>query len=208
MNTENNNVVAPSVKGYEIIDRHPHALYEQYLALHQGSGQHVLLTIIDTERSPLDHNQFIGLMKQLEQLRHPQVLALVDAGITPNSYYVATRYISDLTLTKRKETVLGEATILEWIKSLASILEASAEQGCSHDYLTPDDIFFDQGEQPVIGNYFFSTIQPDHKNPAAAEYQSPESIRGKPASLQSAFYSLGIIFFELLTQQTPFDSIL
>jgi Protein kinase domain len=90
------------------------------------------------------------------------------------------------------EIALGIAEALDWAHGC----------GTAHVSLLPESIFIgDDGE------VFIADADQRDDLPAriAAQYMSPEEVRGEPADARSDLYALGVLLYEMLTDRVPFD---
>lgn len=153
------------------------------------------------------------------QLRHPNTISVLDFGHTTDGHvFMALEYLHGETLTQvlrfgRLEPTRALYMIRQVCKSLA---EAHAK-GIIHRDLKPDNIFVCEiyGEKDFIKVIDFgiaklavggAELTQVGKMFGTPRYLSPEQAQGLPLSAPSDLYSVGVILFEMLTGQAPFQA--
>ncbi|MBL8151998.1 MAG: serine/threonine protein kinase, partial [Blastocatellia bacterium] len=155
------------------------------------------------------------------QIRHPNAIAVMDFGITPdNLVYVVMERLQGKSLRDRLKQVrcmnLPEAN--EIIQQVSAAIAVAHKRGIIHRDLKPENIFLHQdGDTTVVKVLDFGIA----KLSAAVEesaleltrqgfvvgtpyYMSPEQCYGKELDARADVYSLGIVLYELLTGRVPF----
>jgi len=93
----------------------------------------------------------------------------------------------------------------ELIKQISSCLALPHSAGCWHGNLSPDTIFID-GEIPYLADFSLSQlIRLDYNSGIDPRYTSPEQVRGDTLTVSADIYSLGCIYYQLLTGNPPFS---
>ncbi|MBD1400965.1 protein kinase domain-containing protein [Pelovirga terrestris] len=93
---------------------------------------------------------------------------------------------------------------LELIHTLTTLLEPAHRQQLFHGALSPHSLYLDNG-QPYLADFSLASLVVfDYRTAVEAEYASPEQIRGEPPGTASDIYSLGCLFYALLTGRPPF----
>ncbi len=150
-------------------------------------------------------------------VRHPNLCPVYDAGEIDGIHYLSMAFIEgrplcDLLSTKKRFAPRDAATL---ILKLAKALNAAHTSGVIHRDLKPANIMIDSHDEPIIMDFGLSrrTNKEDSRltqsglvmgSPA---YMSPEQVEGESEKIgpPSDIYSLGIVFYELLTGQVPFS---
>jgi serine/threonine protein kinase len=150
-------------------------------------------------------------------VRHPNLCPVYDAGEIDGIHYLSMAFIEgrplcDLLSTKKRFAPRDAATL---ILKLAKALNAAHSSGVIHRDLKPANIMIDSHDEPIIMDFGLSrrTNKEDSRltqsglvmgSPA---YMSPEQVEGESEKIgpSSDIYSLGIVFYELLTGQVPFS---
>jgi eukaryotic-like serine/threonine-protein kinase len=158
--------------------------------------------------------RFLGEAKALARLRHPQIVPVYEAGCAGDHHYMAMALIEGCSLARRMaEGPFEIHRAAEVVAELAEALEYAHSQGVVHRDVKPANIRLDaQGVVYVMD--FGIAYRPDSGEMplppgvilGTPAYVAPEQAQGGqtdvlPASDQ---YSLGAVFYELLSGQPPF----
>ncbi|MBY0548091.1 MAG: PQQ-binding-like beta-propeller repeat protein [Candidatus Obscuribacterales bacterium] len=151
------------------------------------------------------------------QLEHPGIVTIYNIGMENREgkihHYMAMEYLPGGSLRQRigKEPVTLEQAV-EWMKELTTALHYAHKRGVMHQDIKPDNIFITQDNNAKLGDFGLALIATGVAFERAASgkgtpaYMSPELCRGEPRDHRSDIYSLGAVFFEMLTGQRPFKA--
>ena len=158
-------------------------------------------------------------------LNHPNIVAIHDTGSHRGMPYAVTELLHGETLGERLRTgAIAEKRAVELVCQIADGLAAAHSRGVIHRDIKPENIFLtndgrakilDFGiarvERPTTGRNLVSSIS-EHRSQSSgnvlvgtAGYVSPEQIRGKRADARSDVFSLGTVFYEMLTGRRAFE---
>ncbi len=93
---------------------------------------------------------------------------------------------------------------VELTRAIVAIIESAHRQQFFHGGLSPDTIYLEQGQPRLTDFSLASLVTFDYRSVAEVEYASPEQIRGESPSIATDIYSLGCVFYALLTGRAPF----
>jgi serine/threonine-protein kinase len=171
--------------------------------------------------------------KAASKLDHPNSLRVIDFGEEPDGLlYLAMEFLDgkDLFAVLKEGWPLADERIVAILIQALAALAVAHDQGIVHRDLKPENIMVlpgkdDEGnERDVVKVCDFGIakiterVAVDKKATDSArlstkglvvgtpEYMSPEQGRGEPLDLRSDLYSMGVILFQLLTRQVPFDA--
>jgi serine/threonine protein kinase len=152
------------------------------------------------------------------QLEHPNIVTIHNIGVENREgkthHYIAMEYLPGGSLRGRigLEEQVSLEMALEWMKQLCSALNYAHKRGVVHQDIKPDNIFITQDGNLKIGDFGLALIAtgPAFERHAQGKgtpaYMSPELCRGEPRDHRSDIYSLGAVFFEMLSGERPFKA--
>ncbi|MEO8431414.1 MAG: serine/threonine-protein kinase [Acidobacteriota bacterium] len=163
-------------------------------------------------------SRFLKEAKLAGRLQHPNVVTIYEAGEDGTVLYIAMEYVDGEPLTRylasRASLTLGER--IEIVREAALALQHAHERGVLHRDVKPGNILVTRDRHVKvadfgIGKLLSSTAELTRTGQmiGSPAYMSPEQIRGEKLDGRSDFFSLGVVFYELLTGARPFpgDSI-
>ena len=143
---------------------------------------------------------------------HRNVIRIYDLGEADGMKFITMEYVEGVDLRtlihERKKLPAEEA--VDIIQQACKALEAAHAVGVIHRDLKPQNIMRDPNGRILVMDFGLArTLEGDGMTQTGAlvgtmEYMSPEQALGKPLDQRSDIFSLGLIFYELLTGQTPF----
>lgn len=146
-------------------------------------------------------------------LANKNIVEIYDVGQENQRYYIVMEYISGQTLKELtfKRGALHMAEAIDIMKQVTSGVAAAHNCGIIHRDLKPQNILVTDSGIAKIADFGIASIQ-SVTNVTKADtimgslhYLAPEIARGEKATPQSDIYSLGIMFYELLVGQVPFN---
>ena len=145
-------------------------------------------------------------------LSHPNFVDMYDVGEDDGLYYIVMEYVEGKTL-KQLLKKRGSLTLSEAIDIMLQLTDGMAHAHDSyivHRDLKPQNIMIQDDGQIKITDFgiamALNSTQLTQTNSVmgSVHYLPPEQAAGKGATIKSDIYSMGIIFYELLTGELPF----
>ena len=165
--------------------------------------------------------QFVRRFEQeaaaVAQLRHPNIIQVYDYNHEDNLYYMVLEYVPGETLQARLETLNAAKQHLSLDKAvqiMITMCDAVAyahKQSMIHRDLKPANVMLNPQDEPILMDFGVAKILNETNQTATgvvvgtAKYMSPEQARGVRPDERADIYSLGVMFYEMLTGQPPFD---
>ena len=145
-------------------------------------------------------------------LAHPNIVNIYDVGEEDNILYMAMEYVDGLTLKEyiHEHGPLPVPEAIEIMKQLTDAIAHAHMNGLIHRDIKPQNILVDSYGRVKVTDFGIAialsatSLTQTNSILGSVHYLSPEQARGGMATKKSDIYSLGIVFFELLTGQLPF----
>ena len=179
-----------------------------YLAERVRDGLRVALKILDRtlRHNPVFLERFMREYKLVAAIENEHVCRIYDQGFSGEHPYIAMEFLPSGTLAGRIREGLTSRQSLRMLSQIARALDVIHTQGIVHRDLKPANILFRADGRPVIVDFGLAR---DMEEPseltvagqflATPRYMSPEQCLGKTVDARSDLYSLGAVFYEMLT---------
>ncbi len=186
-----------------------------YLAIQDSLGRQVVLKVLDTTKvdSPESVERFLNEGRMVAALNHPYIVTIYDIGITEDAIYISMEYVEGGDLKQRIKRYSAVDDALELLAKIGSALEAAHRKGIIHRDVKPANILFRKNGTPLLTDFGIAKqLVSDHEITSTGiflgspNYMAPEQAEGGGIDGRADLYSLGIIFYELVTGKKPYQS--
>jgi serine/threonine protein kinase len=206
----------PSLKGYKFKSRLAiNEISSVYLANEIASGHVVVLKILRQVPDFGGETAFDRFLQEYEliaNIDHPNIVHIFDLGIADDHAFIAMEYCSKGSLKRRIKKGLEPELACSLMRQIASALAELHEAGIMHRDLKPTNIMFREDDSLVLIDFglakqakLSAEITGKGEIFGTPYYMSPEQGHAGQVDERGDIYSLGIIFFELLTGRKPFE---
>jgi serine/threonine protein kinase len=189
-----------------------------YLAVDTFSGSEVALKVIepevfkDPEFGAVYRSQFLNEASLAGKLKHPHIVGILDAVVQEDSGHIAMEPVSggDLSQHVTAETLLPVEDVLQIAFKCCGALAYAFNEGIVHRDIKPANIMIAKGTDVKIADFGAALLRKAQSVQTASIgspfYMSPEQLEEGPLTHHSDMYCLGVVLYELLTGQRPFQA--
>jgi serine/threonine protein kinase len=210
------NSTGPGVPGYDIISKLAEGgMSSIYLATHLQSQEKRVLKILysETIEDETFVDRFLQEYELISRLQGSNIVKIYAQSYTEEFMYMIMEYFPNGDLHRRisKNKGLSLDQSMRYLVQIAAGLQSIHSCGIVHRDLKPSNIMFRIDDSLAIIDFGISKelaevaeITTENMVMGTVGYMSPESGQGKPMDERSDIYSLGIIFYEMLTGKKPY----
>lgn len=195
--------------------------YTMYVGQHSQTGEYVLIQTLNTiavTHYDSDRSRFLSELKSVRGFDHSNILHVLEAGIVDDTICIVYEYFEGISLNTylSEHKTVGITVALRIITQIALALRYTADYGVLHRSLCASSILIEQkgGNYQIklygYGMYFildYSNL-PEIDVDKTYGYMAPEitGVLDRDIDIRSDLYSLGVIFYRLLTGTLPFHA--
>jgi len=157
-------------------------------------------------------------VRAVARINHPNIVQVYDFGQEGDLAFIVMEYIEGKELKDafdRKE-LFDLGTTFRLMNELLNALEFAHAAGVIHRDIKPANIMVDTKGRAKLADFGVARVEdPDASNAGEAtragavigtpSYMSPEQIQGQPIDRRTDIFSAGVVFYQLLTGQKPFE---
>src|ERR671925_63008 len=168
----------------------------------------------DITSDPDQLERFRREARAVAQLNHPNVVTVIDAGEDDGNPFIVFEYVEGETLKERIRR-LGRLPVSEAVAYAIEIgraLEAAHASRLVHRDVKPQNVLIDPDGRAKVTDFGIARsleaqgLTATGRVLGTTDYVSPEQALGHEVTAQSDIYSLGIVLYEMLTGEAPFQA--
>jgi serine/threonine protein kinase/tetratricopeptide (TPR) repeat protein len=179
----------------------------------------VALKFLSAHLSASEENKarFTREAKATAALNHPNILAVYEIGEKDGAIFFAMEYVEGKTLkdhiaSLKSATGISVEVAAGWIKQIASGLQAAHEKEIIHRDIKPENVMLTSDGRLKIMDFGIAKLKGSSgltktgTSMGTLGYMSPEQAQGGSADHRTDIWSLGVMFYEMLTGEVPFKA--
>lgn len=193
-----------------------------------ATGQKVAIKVLRPWTAPSEKldARFDQEFKLLRTLQHPNIVQVIQTGLTPNRFhYFAMELLKGQTLAQKLAEIgpLPPSKVVEYLDQIAPALDTAHARSVVHRDINPGNIMLHRGmglgvrETVKILDFGLAKIVSESQGPQSAEltaagvsvgtpaYMSPEQAMGGEITPHSDIYSLGVTLYHVLGGKLPYE---
>ena len=182
-----------------------------YLAEQESLGRRVALKILKKFDHPEQADRFLHEARIIASLDHRHIITIHDVGQVGERLYIAMEYLEGGSLNERIERGMPLLAALDLLEAMAACLDYVHQHDIVHRDIKPGNILFHADGTAKLTDFGIAKqldgdqeLTMDGSAFGSPYYISPEQAEGKPLDGRSDIYSLGIVFYQMLTGQKPY----
>jgi serine/threonine protein kinase len=208
----------PSIKvpGYSIVKEISTTNFSSvFLARSDRLRRNVVLKVMNRGSSAREMDEAERFQREYEiisSIAHRAIAEIYDFGALPDNQYLAMEYIPCGDLRDRLRNPLSIDESLYYLRSIAEALRVIHVFGILHRDLKPANVMLREDNSPVLIDFGLARRSMEDASTTGAGqvlgspyYISPEQSQGLKVDARTDLYSLGVIFYEMLTGQRPYS---
>ncbi|MBQ6531930.1 MAG: Stk1 family PASTA domain-containing Ser/Thr kinase [Solobacterium sp.] len=209
-----NNMIANRYEVFQHIGQG--GMADVFLAVDTILNRHVAIKILRSElcTDAVSVLRFEREAQAATALSHPNIVEIYDVGEYKGHHYIVMEYVPGKTLKQviRDRGALLKEEAVDIAKQLVSATAEAHRRGIIHRDIKPQNVIVKSDGSIKILDFGIAlakgSMQLTQANNVmgSVHYLAPELARGEPATVQSDIYALGIVLYEMLTGDVPFNA--
>ena len=186
-----------------------------YLAVQKKFGRLVALKVMsaDYSKDPNFRKRFVRESRINAQLSHPNIVQVYDVGLHESYLYLVMEYLRGGDLNDKLKRGLHIQDLIRVVRDISRALDFAHEKGYIHRDIKPENILFREDGSAVLTDFGIAKVVDSGANltrhgtvVGTPQYMSPEQAAGRKLDGRSDIYSLGVVFYRMLTGDVPFKA--
>jgi eukaryotic-like serine/threonine-protein kinase len=203
------------VPGYSIVKQIATSNFSQvFLARSERLRRNVVLKVMNRGESPReldDAERFQREYEIISSITHRAIAEIYDFGSLPRHLYLAMEYFPCGDLRDRLRNPMSVDESLYYLRAIAEALRVIHVFGILHRDLKPANVMLREDNSPVLIDFGLARRSLEDAGTTgigqvlgSPYYISPEQAQGQRVDARTDLYSLGVMFYEMLTGQRPY----
>ena len=185
-----------------------------YLATDETLEREVAIKLLSADSSEAGA-RFLREARSMANVKHPNILPIYTFGECDDGAYLVMEYCAGGSLSGRIHDGTAVGVAVETVAKIAHALAAAWKKGIVHRDIKPANILLDEdgglfvadfGLAKRVGTQGDASLTQEGIFVGTPHYIAPEVVSGEKADHRSDIYALGIVAFELLTGERPFEA--
>jgi len=209
---------SPLIAGYRLVKelaQSPRATL--YLADSHEAGQQVAIKVHRhkerSEASDSEQERFLRECRVLSGLNHRAIADVFDFGVTDECHWLAMEYFPAGSLKARLRHPIAEPEAVSYAMQIGTALKVIHATGIVHRDLKPSNLMLRADDSLALIDFGLarpaqadSSLTSPNVRVGSPAYMAPEQVQGTPPDERCDLYAMGVIFYELLTGELPFNA--
>ena len=174
----------------------------------------VVFKVLDVsdDEDPAVLRRFMREYKILREIRHPNIVRIYTRVLAPDYMCLVMEYCDGGDLGDQLASGLGPAKALRYLRDIACGLAAGHGRDIVHRDIKPGNVLFRSDGTLALGDFGAASqfgqerVTQEGTVVGTPYYVSPEVLRHEEATARSDIYSLGVLFYEMLTGERPYTA--
>jgi len=204
------------VPGYSIIKEIATSNFSKvFLGRSDNLRRNVVLKVMnrgESARELDDAERFQREYEIISSITHRAIVEIYDFGTLPSHLYLAMEYFPCGDLRDRLRNPMSVDESLYYLRAIAEALRVIHVFGILHRDLKPANVMLREDNSPVLIDFGLARRAIDEAGTTGVGqvlgspyYISPEQAQGQRVDARTDLYSLGVMFYEMLTGQKPYS---
>lgn len=211
--------VEPLIKGYRFLKKLGASSHSSvYLAEREKTGVKMVLKVLQqipdvNDASIAAFDRFLQEYEMIADIDHPNIVKIYDLGVADDHAHIAMEYLDAGDLRQRISEKIFANVAVKYLREIASALARIHAVGILHRDLKPGNIMLRRDNSIALIDFGLAKrLRLQMEITGSGEifgtpyYMSPEQGHGNPVDERSDIYSLGVIFYEMLTGEKPYQA--